>query len=154
VAWWALWLEYADADGQVVWETMSGLTGNHGWTRQRSRRQIRHLIDASWTQVQRDVAVHHQRFAHLVAQSLRASTALAVAREHAIASDIAARHARLAADLLQPGLFDRRMERQAAAQRQVVDHALAHCHGRLAELERHRNATASAFRPAFSLVAW
>jgi hypothetical protein len=35
-----------------------------------------------------------------------------------------------------------------------VDHALAQCRARLTELERHRNATASAVRPAFSLIAW
>lgn len=154
LAWWALWLEYADSDDQVLWETIIGLSGSHGWTRQRSRRHIRRFIDASWTQVQKDVAVHHRHAGHLVLQSLRASAALAAAREHSIVREITARHARLAADLLQPGLFDRRAERQSAAQRQVVDRALAHCHGRLAELERHRNATTSAFRPAFSLIAW
>ena len=154
LTWWALWLEFADADGRIFWETICGLSGNHQWTRQGSRRQIRPLIDASWPQIQRDAGSHHQRVAYLVAQTLRESAALAVARERAIARDITARHARMAADLLQPGLFDRRTERQAAAQREVVDLALAHCHDRLAELERHRNASAAGVRPAFSLIAW
>ncbi len=152
--WLALWLEYADCDGRLVWETISALSGNHEWTRQGSRRQIRRLIDSSWPQIQRDARIHHQRVAHLVAQSLRMSMALGVARERAIARDITARHARMAADLLQPGLFDRRTERRAAAQREVVDQALAHCHDRLEELERGRSATAAGLRPAFSLIAW
>jgi hypothetical protein len=154
LAWWALWLEFADADGRVLWETIVGLGGSHVWMRQRSREQIRRLMDTSWPQVQRDAAVHHQRLTHLVSQSLRTSAALAVERERAIARDITVQHARMAAGLLQPGLFDRRAERQAATQREIVDHALAHCHDRLAELQRHRNAIASAFRPAFSLIAW
>jgi hypothetical protein len=79
--------------------------------------------------------------------------ALALGREHAIARDIAQRGARMAVDLLQPGLFDRRAERQAAAQREVIDNALAHCRARLAELRRQR-AAAATLRPAFSLIAW
>ena len=154
VAWWAFWLEFADADGQLLWETLIGLSGNHGWARQRSPRQIRRLVDASWAQVQKEAAVHHRRVAHLVSQSIRKAAVPAVEREQAIARDLTARHARMAAELLQPGLFDRRTERQAATQREVVDRALTHCHERLAELERHRNASASALRPAFSLIAW
>jgi hypothetical protein len=146
-------VEFADSEGQLLWETLMGVSGNPGWTRQRSRKEIRRRIDASWQQVQQEVASQHRRVAHVVSESLRASTVVAVAREHAIARDIAQRRARMAANLLQPGLFDRRVERQAAAQREVIDHALAHCHERLAELQRQR-AAAPAYRPAFSLIAW
>lgn len=89
----------------------------------------------------------------LVSDSLRATMALALEREHAIAREIAQRGARMALNLLQPGLFDRRAERHVAAQREVIDNALAHCHGRLAELLRQR-AAAAALRPAFSLITW
>ena len=154
LAWWALWLEFADADGRVLWETIVGLGGSHTWPRQRSRWRIRRLIDASWALVEQDAAAQHQSFAAAVSESLRASAALAAAREHSIARDLTARHARMAAELLQPGLFDRRAERQATTQRAIVDHALAHCRARLTELERHRHATASAVRPAFSLIVW
>ena len=57
-------------------------------------------------------------------------------REHAICSAIRVRHARIAADLLQPGLFDHRTERRATAQSRVLEEALAQCQDRLDELAR------------------
>jgi ERCC4-related helicase len=152
LGWWALWIELADWEGHLLWETLIGVTGNHGWIRQRSHKEIRRLIDGSWTQI-REVAGQHRGLAHVVSESLRASTGLAAQREHAIAREIAQRHARMAATLLQPGLFDRRAERQAGAQRETIDHALALCHERLAGLQRQRRC-ATALRPAFSLIAW
>jgi hypothetical protein len=56
-------------------------------------------------------------------------------RERAIAAAVRQRHARIAADLLQPGLFDHRAERRAASQAAVLDEALA-CHMRLDALAR------------------
>jgi superfamily II DNA or RNA helicase len=154
LAWWALWLEWTDTDGQLVWETLTGITAGHRWTRHRSRQGIRRLVDASWTQIREEAAGERHRLALLASRAMWASTSMAVAREKAIARDIAQRHARIAADLLQPGLFDRRSERLAAAQRAIVDGALTQCQQRMAELERHRHTTAPALRPAFSLIAW
>jgi superfamily II DNA or RNA helicase len=154
LAWWALWLECTDSDGRLVWETLVGVSGSHGWTRQHTRKDIRGRVDASWSRIQKDIAGEHQRIALRLRYSFRASTALGVEREQAIARQIAQRHARIAADLLQPGLFDRRAARQVTAQSEIAEHALAHCHERLAELERHRSATATALHPAFSLIAW
>jgi superfamily II DNA or RNA helicase len=154
LAWWAVWLQYADSDGHILWESILGLSGRHEWPRQRSWQHIRALIDASWPQVHREISVHHRHDADRIAQLFRERTGLALAREHAIARDIAARHARLAAELLQPGLFDRRTERQAATQRHIVDHALAHCQNRVIELERQGNANTFSLRPAFSLIVW
>ena len=152
LGWWALWIELADWEGHLLWETLIGVSGNPGWTRQRSRKEIRRLIDGSWKQI-REVAGQHRGLAQVVAESLRASMGLVAQREHAIAREIAQRHARMAATLLQPGLFDRRAERQAGAQRETIDHALALCHERLAALQRQRRC-ATALRPAFSLIAW
>jgi hypothetical protein len=150
---WAVWVEFADPEGQLLWETLIGVSGDPGWTRQRTREQIRRLVDTSWNQVQEDGVIRHRRFTQLVSESLRASMALALGREHAMAREIAQRGARIAVNLLQPGLFDHRAEREIAAQREVIDHALAHCHARLAELQRQR-AAAAALRPAFSLITW
>ena len=150
---WALWVEFADPEGQLLWETLIGVSGEPGWTRQRSREEIRRLVDTSWKQVQRDAGIQHRRFTQLASNSLRASMALALGREHAMARDVAQRGARMAVHLLQPGLFDRRVEREAAAQREVIDTALTHCHARLAQLQRQRGA-AALLRPAFSLITW
>jgi superfamily II DNA or RNA helicase len=154
VAWWVLWLEWTDADGQLVWETLAGIKADHRWPQHRPRHGIRRLVDASWTRIREEAADELHRLALLASRSMRASTSLAVAREQAIARDVAQRHARIAADLLQPGLFDRRLERLADAQRAVVDRALAQCKQRMAELDRRCDTTAPAVRPAFSLIAW
>ena len=153
LACWALWITLADPEGRLLWETVIGVSGRPGRIRPRSREAILRFVDASWRQVQEAVAIQHARAAHPGSDSFRASTALALEREQAIAREIALRDARMAAHLLQPGLFDRRAERQAAAVREVTDNALAHCHGRIAELQRQQ-AAVTTLRPAFSLIAW
>jgi superfamily II DNA or RNA helicase len=152
-AWWALWLEFADSEGQLVWETLIGVHGIHLWPRPRFRSDVRSRLDASWTQIQNSVAVDRGRLADLLSGSIRAPAALAMDRERAIARDIDRRHARMAATLIQGALFDRRTERDATSQRELIDEAMSRCHQRIAELHRLRDVT-TAVRPAFSLIAW
>lgn len=71
----------------------------------------------------REEAVERQ-LALATADVRRALAALA-ARERAIVETLRSRHARLAATLLQPGLFDHRAGRAAAAQAALLDEALA-----------------------------
>jgi len=76
-----------------------------------------------------------------------ANTALAAVlrvsaeREHALCAAIRISHARIAADLIQPGLFDRRAERRASSQSAVLEEALGQCELRLSELARRRDLT-------------
>jgi hypothetical protein len=153
-AWWTLWLDYADSEGQLVWETLIGVHGTHPWARPRFRSDVRRHLDASWTQIQNGIAVDCGRLADRLSDSIRAPVVLALDREHAIARDIDRRHARMAASLIQGALFDRRTEREATAQRELIDQALSRCHTRIAELHRLRHVTTVAVRPAFSLIAW
>jgi hypothetical protein len=67
---------------------------------------------------------------------LRAVMTTGIEREEAIAAAVRLRHARVAADLLQPGLFDRRAERRAVSQSLVLEEALGRCHQHLESLER------------------
>ena len=80
------------------------------------------------------------------------SHSLAVARERAIAAALRQQRARIAASLLQPGLFDRRAERAGAAQNATLDEALEHCARRLDELARCRTVSIDR-RLAFGIVA-
>jgi len=73
---------------------------------------------------------------------LRQFVTLTTERERAICASIRMRHARIAAELLQPGLFDRRTERRAAAQSSVFEDALAQCQSRLDEATRLTDARA------------
>jgi hypothetical protein len=61
------------------------------------------------------------------------------------------KHARLAAGLLQPGLFDRRSERAAAAQAARVDEAIAKSRVRLDALERLRRLRCGECRLLFQI---
>jgi hypothetical protein len=60
----------------------------------------------------------------------------------------------MAAPLLQYGLFDRRVEREAAVQRELLDRALALSNERLLDLTSRRRVTAGGARAAFSLFMW
>jgi hypothetical protein len=84
---------------------------------------------------------------------LQTSAARALQREGAIARALERHHARLAASLLQGGLFDRRTEREAAAQRELLEMALTRCRTRTDELQQ-RQAAVITSRPAFSLISW
>jgi helicase-like protein len=81
---------------------------------------------------------------------LRTFVALHSARERAICAAIRVRHARIAAELLQPGLFDRRAERRAAAQSSVFEEALAQCQNRLDEFARLAETVPSPARIRFA----
>jgi hypothetical protein len=63
--------------------------------------------------------------------SLRKPIDLMTRRERAIVRALQQHHARLSADLMQRGLFDRRVERAAEAQSALLETALAHCEARI-----------------------
>ena len=65
----------------------------------------------------------------------------AIDREQAILRTLIGRQSRLAVRLLQPGLFDHRAERAAAAQRAIRRDAAERCHERLRALRRIATAT-------------
>ncbi|MNC95276.1 hypothetical protein D3C83_123580 [compost metagenome] len=58
----------------------------------------------------------------------------------------------MAAGLIQGALFDRRAEREALAQRDVANQALARCRTRMRALER-LDEMAVTVRPAFALIS-
>jgi superfamily II DNA or RNA helicase len=128
-------LVFEDGHQQLVWETLLGVAGSDGSTPMFAR-DVR-----SWVQSSVDVVAPLVTAAYLSARdalsaSLRAPSALAAHREHAIARSLESQRARLSAALLQPGLFDRRAERATSAQRAILDEALARCATRLEELAR------------------
>ena len=68
--------------------------------------------------------------------ALRGACRTAEEREQAICAAVRLRHARIAADLVQPGLFDRRAERRASSQTSVLEETLGQCQTRLDALVR------------------
>ncbi|HEU4689788.1 MAG TPA: hypothetical protein VFS23_15555, partial [Vicinamibacterales bacterium] len=76
----------------------------------------------------------------------------AARRERALAETIGLERARLSAALLQRGLFDRRAERQAAAQTAILDEALLRCRTRLSEIDAASQIVAEPRQLAFVLI--
>jgi ERCC4-related helicase len=151
---WALWLESACLNGQLEWETLIGARADHQWPRSKSMTDLRNRVDESWTQVRNYVSVEHSRITEDLVAWLRTSAARALEREEAIARAIERHHARLAAGLLQGGLFDRRTEREATAQRELLEMALTRCRTRIEELQQRQAGAVITSRPAFSLISW
>jgi hypothetical protein len=84
--------------------------------------------------------------------ALHGSATAAIAREQAIIDTLEHRRARLAATLIQRALYDRRLERDTAAQRGVLEEALAHCRRRLEHLIRKRGPGLVVVEPAFAVI--
>lgn len=85
-----------------------------------------------------------------LAEDLDVPRSLLARREQAIVDTLLEAHGRLAAGLVQPGLFDRRVEHLQAAQAAVLDEALRTCRERLETGQRGPVADAAAL--AFALV--
>jgi hypothetical protein len=111
---------FADAADRVVWEQVCGVSAP--------------LINvASAHQV---LAAHAEDSRKALRLDMRRARERLLGREHAIVAAMRHRQARLAADLLQPGLFDARTTRAAAARSTVLQEALARSEARIRALER------------------
>jgi hypothetical protein len=122
---WAFRLPILDADGHLVFETIVGLSDSRGLVT---------MDDA----LEQTAALTHQRVLTVLSNNIQPWRLTMEHRETAIADALRLRQARIAASLLQPGLFDRRTERAAAAQAFVVRATVQKSIARLALLDRLR----------------
>jgi len=152
-AWWALWLECADSEGRLVWETLVGAIGTHRMVRAACAADLRGFAERAWKQIQDHINSDGELLAGLT-RRLRASVSVPLERERSIARAIQEHRARIASRLRQGSLFDRRAEREATSQRELLEQALSRCHARIEELHCRRSATTISTRPAFSLITW
>jgi superfamily II DNA or RNA helicase len=95
---------------------------------------------------------HHGLTLEALTRSIAPWLTLATRREHAIAAALRTRHARLSAALVQPGLFDRRADRAAAAQSALLERALERSMARLSWLDRLRHLRADDRSIAFGVL--
>ena len=121
----AFQLSFVDESGDVQFETIAGV-----------------LAEGEGVDVESEAdlaaALHQQRALVSVMMDVAPWLQLSRRREAAIADALRESHARLSAGLLQPGLFDRRAERAAAAQATRVDEALERSRTRVDALDRLR----------------
>jgi superfamily II DNA or RNA helicase len=148
---WVYRLMFEDPEGQAFWMTVIGIR-EHGRLTTVSREAIRTRIRASQGVVDASLNSFADRLLSSFVSTIQQPHALAVAREQAIVEGLRLQRARIAASLLQPGLFDRRADRAAATQNATLDEALDRCARRLDELARY-TAVSIDRRLVFGLVA-
>lgn len=145
-------LELLDADGGLLWESPLAL---HATLRHRAphgARQIRQFLDRVSQNVAALVAREHRAAAARLRDAMHDALALAHDRERAIVAAARQCDARIAARLLQPSLFDRRAERQAADQRAALGALLTLCEAELNRIARCRRVQAGSSEPTFALL--
>jgi hypothetical protein len=120
----ALHLSFSDESGRVAFETTAGVFAD--------------TEPVDLMQHADVVANYHAQALATVAAQIAPWLELSRRREEAIARAVHDNHARLSVRLLQPGLFDRRAERVAAAQAARVHEALLRSRDRLHALDRLR----------------
>lgn len=150
---WAMWVEVTDSAGMPLWNTIVGAMGHWQGPRVMPPTAARAAVDLSWPWIRERLADNGALHEAVFTASIRTAASLALKRETAIADAIEHQHARLAVRLVQKGLFDRRAERSAQSQRDLLEQALGRCRERRAALER-LTCPAVSVRPAFALVPW
>jgi len=118
-------LTFVDEDDRLEFETVAGIVADSERLHFESRAEIA-------------ARLHQQRALAAVMMEVTRWLELSRRRERAISDALRQRHGRLSAELLQPGLFDRRAERAAASQTARVEEALAKSRARLDALERRK----------------
>jgi superfamily II DNA or RNA helicase len=130
----AVRLAFVDASGQTVWDTVIGIEMRILRERIGTAARLRELFEQHARAIEPALDVTHDAILAGCWPTLRRYIATASMRERDIADALARSGARLAA--IQPGLFDRRADRLAAAQRATLEEAIARCRQRLADLGR------------------
>jgi superfamily II DNA or RNA helicase len=152
----ALRLHFVDAHGAIVWDAIKGLSLAAGHPDDRRARTVRSWFAGVVREHASTIAAAsiHAHAAELGALSreVGASIEPLIHRERAIAERLTGANARMAAPLVQAGLFDRRALRDAQAQRQVMEAAAARAAARIEALQRMLAMTAGDRTLVFALA--
>ena len=140
-------LSFTDGSACTVWRTLIGVTTSHK------------DVDAATNSLDTTVAMliatldSHSREALVSLHAhLHRFHNLAARREHALVGALETERARLSAAVLQRSLFDRRSDRQFAAQTAILEEALQKCRVRLAEIDAVTRIAAEPGQLAFVLI--
>jgi superfamily II DNA or RNA helicase len=136
----ALRFLFVDATGATVWDTIQGVALANTACRDRRARAVRRWFERSICDralaLAAASAVAHETGLTALRRDMRTAIAPVLVRERAMLERLTAGQARLAAPLIQPGLFDRRAIRDAEAQQRVAAEAAARAMERIGVLER------------------
>jgi superfamily II DNA or RNA helicase len=149
---WVYRFVLTSSEGRLVWEALVPFAGTLTARRRYSIRLMRTLLNTDLPALQTVLANHCTLVLQQLRPSIRPMLARYSAREHSLASVLRSRHARLAAALLQRGLFDRRDEHLASAQTSLLEEALSQSASRLRELAAFDNLRIDAAELVFALL--
>jgi superfamily II DNA or RNA helicase len=119
---------------QMVWQAVLGLADSPRALPARSAYATRDFLDPSALGLEPLVRHHAVATAEGVSRSLAELANRHIQREEAIVTCIRERHARMSAVLLQPGLFDSRVERQASERDETLREVLSRSALRIEQL--------------------
>ncbi len=142
-SYWILRTAYVDGRDRHVWESIGGVGTTVLRLPIRSSAGVCRWFRDGWNALALVLEPRTEADRAALERSVRRALTPAAARERAILAALDARRARMAAALVQPGLFDRRSERAASAQAAIVEEAIARCAARLADIAGARAVTAS-----------
>jgi ERCC4-related helicase len=145
----AFHLSFVDAAGIDLWETLVGACTMLGHVIAPATGQL--IVTANALSGPA-ISELHETLRRRLASELRTAIGPLIAREGAMLGSLQARRGRLAAPLVQPGLFDRRAMRDAEAQQRLVEAAAAESAMRVAALERMLDPEVGGQRVMFAVV--
>ena len=131
---WTWRLTFVDETGRLIWESLLPLCAEAG-RGSRTSQWARACLEGGSAGLAALLQQERARRLAALAEEMRLPAAILTCREQSIARVLEDRHARLAAALVQSGLFDRRTERAASAQAAVLEEARSRIAARLMELE-------------------
>jgi superfamily II DNA or RNA helicase len=148
---WAVRVEFNDAEEAFLWETLVGVLQQTGRIRVRARSDVRRHVE-TWGDAVLTVTREQDELLDRLAATIQRHLAVSMSRERAILAEIERRSARLAAALVQPALFDRRVEREIDARRALLHDTTSRCRERLRRLTHRQRITAGELRLAFAAL--
>ena len=121
---WGFRGDFVDRSGRLLWSTLLAVTAHASFGSHRSAREVRGLLNPSQRGVIDAVHAAHEAALADLRSDMLPMLNVALRRERELAAEIGRTRARLA--FRQPGLFDRRADREASAQSAILDEALVH----------------------------
>jgi hypothetical protein len=131
---WVFRLEHLDGYSHVLWSDLVGIASGMTGVTAADRRAVRAALDVD-THVAAAMQRRHTALSRRVLKSIEPSLQMARSRELAIVEAVAARRARLAAMLIQPGLFGQAGSANYVTRSAAADDLLHRCEAHLHRLE-------------------
>ncbi len=131
---WLFRVPYRSPEDQAVWEPVFGIRAGAGGGTNGSAFQTRLILDHERVDVGHSLRLHAEEVAEALRTELARPAGRSMEREEAILEKLRERHARMATNLVQPGLFDRRVDRLALEYHEALQEALSRSSARIAHL--------------------